>query len=428
MSARRVLSAFAVCGLLAVAIARPAELTAKLTIVPLAFKVSGDAAQPNVAALPGSGFVLTWQQRGTKNQELWFAELNADGKELHRGRIARGANWFINWADFPSLVVLDNGDWVSYWLQKSGTGPESYNIQLTRSIDRGRHWSKPIAPHTDGTPTQHGFVSLLPDGDDRVLAVWLDGRRAAELPGGVDGKHEHDEEAAPMTLRAAVLNRAGVHSGDTLLDESTCSCCQTDAVRWAGRVLVAYRDRSPEEIRDIAVTARGVDARWSKPRILSADNWKIEGCPVNGPALTVNGETLLVLWPTLVGDKMVQRYTLRLWDQADAETRTLEPGERVRGRVDAAPWGEGFLISWLGGQDKDAGPRLGLINGAGTLAATRIVATTTGSRAVGFVRMASLEIGHQVGSSSKSVERALLAWSAPGDGNKMTLRLALVSP
>jgi hypothetical protein len=411
VSVWRCLAAFSRFTLLAVASAGSAELT----IEPLTFEAGGDAAQPNVAALPGSGFIVTWQQHAAIVQELWFAELNSDGKELRRGRIARGADWFINWADFPSLAVLDNGDWVAYWLQKNAAAPEAYDIQLTRSTDRGRHWSRPVAPHTDGTPTQHGFVSLLPDGDDRVLVVWLDGRRAA-------GQQQHDEEAAPMTLRAAVLDRYARRSGEALLDDSTCSCCQTDAVRWAGRVLVAYRDRSSDEIRDIAVSARGIDGQWSKPRILSDDNWKIEGCPVNGPALAANGEKILALWPTLVNGQMVQRYTIRQWDQRGPETRTMETGERVRGRVDAAPWGEGFLISWLGGQQQDAGPRLGVIDANGKLAEKRIVDTTSGSKAVGFVRMASLGTD----SDAKTAWRALLAWAAPDGGERMTVHLRLV--
>jgi hypothetical protein len=117
---------------------------------------------------------------------------------------------------------------------------------------------------------------------------------------------------------------------------------------------------------------------------------------------------------------MVQRYTIRLWDQRATETLTLEPGARVRGRVDAAAWRDGFLVSWLGGQDTDAGPRLGVLDAAGRLLTTRIIATTTGSRAVGFVRMASL--GGNPG------DRALLAWAAPTTDNRKTVRLALVSP
>jgi hypothetical protein len=384
-------------------------------LTPLAFKTGAEAAQPNVAAVPGAGFVVTWIQKTGTSHELWFAELDLAGTEMRRGRIARGRDWLVNWADFPSLAVLDNGDWVTFWLEQSAKLPYAYDIKLTRSTDRGRRWSRPVSPHTDRTATQHGFVSLLPDGADRVLVIWLDGRRVAELPASADSAHEHDEEAAPMTLRTAVLNRAGRLSGDSLLDDSTCSCCQTDAARWMGRVLVAYRDRTADEVRDIAVTARGIDGQWSKPRILHADNWRIEGCPVNGPALAVNGPKLLAVWPTLQEDKMIVRYQLREWDQP-ATTHMLETGERVRGRVDAAPWREGFLLSWLGGEQDGSGPRIGFLNDQGQLASVQRVSATSTSRSAGFLRMASLG------------ERALLAWTAAAGEQSSVVQLVLLTP
>lgn len=383
-------------------------------LTPLAFKTSAEAAQPNVAAVPGAGFVVTWMQKTGTFHELWFAELDASGKEVHRGHIARGRNWFVNWADFPSLAVLDNGDWVTFWLTQSAELPYAYDIKLTRSQDRGRSWSRPVSPHTDRTASQHGFVSLLPDGEDRVLVIWLDGRRVAELQAKANSDHEHDEEAAPMTLRTAVLNRAGRLSSENLLDDSTCSCCQTDAVRWAGRVLVAYRDRTADEVRDIAVTARGTDGLWSKPRILHEDNWRIAGCPVNGPALAVNGPKMLAVWPTLQEDKMIVRYQVREWDQP-AATQLLETGERLRGRVDAAAWGEGFLLSWLGGEQEASGPRIGFVGPTGQLVDIRTVSATPSSRSAGFLRTAS----HS--------GRALLAWSAPAGERGSTIELALIS-
>lgn len=387
---------------------------APVRLKPLVFEAGGKAAQPNVAALPREGFVVTWLQKKAGVEELWFAEFTANGIERQRGLIARGANWFANWADFPALVVLDNGDWVTFWLEQSAGLPYAYDIKLTRSQDRGRHWSKPIVPHTDGTLTQHGFVSLLPDGADRVLVTWLDGRRAAESA-TLGGGHDHDEEAAPMTLRTVVLDRAGHRQGEHLLDDSTCSCCQTDAVRWVGRSLVAYRDRSGDEIRDIAVTARGVDGLWSKPRILHPDNWRIEGCPVNGPALAVNRNHLLAIWPTLRDDQMIVRYQVREWDQP-AVTRVLDTGERVQGRVDAIAWREGFLVSWLGGQQSDAGPRIGLVDKAGQLTAAMPIATTDAARSSGFLRMASVG------------DRALLAFTAPTREGGSSVRLVLLSP
>ena len=47
--------------------------------------------------------------------------------------------------------------------------------------------------------------------------------------------------------------------------------------------LVAFRDRSNQEIRDIHV-ARVEQGKWTEAVPVHADNWRIEACPVNGPA------------------------------------------------------------------------------------------------------------------------------------------------
>ncbi|MGH8284710.1 MAG: sialidase family protein, partial [Steroidobacteraceae bacterium] len=182
----------------------------------LRFATGADPGQPSVAVDPREGFVLTWQEREGGRASLWFAVIDRNGRELRRGRIATGANWFVNWADFPSLRVLDNGDWVTHYLEKSAGSTYAYDVRLVRSTDRGKTWSTPVTPHTDGTPTQHGFVSLSPLGGDRVLVVWLDGRRGAAHAG-------HDEDG-PMTLRSAVLDRSGARQEERELDDSTCSC------------------------------------------------------------------------------------------------------------------------------------------------------------------------------------------------------------
>ena len=45
--------------------------------------------------------------------------------------------------------------------------------------------------------------------------------------------------------------------------------------------VVVYRDRSEQEIRDISIV-RLHDGKWSQPSSVFEDNWKINGCPVNG--------------------------------------------------------------------------------------------------------------------------------------------------
>jgi hypothetical protein len=33
--------------------------------------------------------------------------------------LASGCNWFVNWADTPSLAAADNDDWLTFYLQRS---------------------------------------------------------------------------------------------------------------------------------------------------------------------------------------------------------------------------------------------------------------------------------------------------------------------
>src|SRR5688572_5921502 len=199
--------------LLCVTLAAPALATAE-TISPLHVQrlrilTHDEPGQPSIAVDPREGFVLTWQERTPKQTSLWFAVLDPNGRELRRNRIATGKNWFVNWADFPSLAVLENGDWVTHYLEKSAGSTYAYEVRIVRSSDRGSSWSKPITPHTDGTATQHGFVSLAPLNGDRVLAAWLDGRRGA-------GAHHED---GPMTLRSAILDRRGARHEERELDD-----------------------------------------------------------------------------------------------------------------------------------------------------------------------------------------------------------------
>ncbi|HQX26199.1 MAG TPA: hypothetical protein PLE37_14580, partial [Pseudomonadota bacterium] len=71
-------------------------------------------AEPSIVAGPDGGYVLTWIDRVDGGARLGYAQLDARGAVLRQGRIAEGKDWFVNWADFPSLAILDNGDWLTF--------------------------------------------------------------------------------------------------------------------------------------------------------------------------------------------------------------------------------------------------------------------------------------------------------------------------
>jgi hypothetical protein len=81
-----------------------------------------------------------------------------------------------------------------------------------------------------------------------------------------------------------------------------CFCCKTAVATSGTRVYVAWRHIYPGSIRDIAV-ARSSDngQTFGEPARLSEDDWKIAGCPDDGPAMAADGHGGIHLaWPTFV--------------------------------------------------------------------------------------------------------------------------------
>jgi hypothetical protein len=119
-------------------------------------------------------------------------------------------------------------------------------------------------------------------------------------------------------------------------------------------VLVAYRDRSPEEVRDIAVTRLEGD-RWSEPRSVYRDEWRLAGCPVNGPALAANDSLVAVAWFTMSGGVDP---TVNVAFSADCGRRFGAPvrvdHHHPQGRVDVAWLADAAVVVWVESQDSVA--------------------------------------------------------------------------
>jgi len=216
--------------------------------------------------------------------------------------IATGSDWFVNWADFPSLVAYeDEGKTLAaHWLQKRAEGTYDYDVHIAQSKDGGDTWSSSFIPHRDSIAAEHGFVSMLPTSDNKIFATWLDGRNT-KGEGHEEDSHGHGHHGA-MTLRTAVFDENGKLSEEAELDNRICDCCQTSAAMTDDGVIVAYRDRSEKEIRDISIV-RKVNGKWTTPKPVFNDNWLIAGCPVNGPALAANGKNVAIAWFTMSEEK-----------------------------------------------------------------------------------------------------------------------------
>ena len=154
-----------------------------------------------------------------------------------------------------------------------------------------------------------------------------------------------------MMLRSTTV-RQGVPPGeDVLVDARVCDCCPTTAVRTSTGVVAAYRDRSEGEMRDISV-ARLVQGRWQSGGFVHADGWRIEGCPVNGPALASAGDLVALAWFTAAND--VGRVSLAFSRDGGASFGApiqIDDG-RPLGRVDVEMLPDGSaVVLWLERRD-----------------------------------------------------------------------------
>lgn len=346
----------------------------------------GDSREPELNATHDGRIILSWVERiGDKRYALRAAIRDSKGWS-EASTIAAGENWFVNWADFPSAIALRDGSLAAHWLVKSGKSTYAYNVNIARSNDGGNTWSAPIVPHRDNTQTEHGFVSLISLADGRLGAVWLDGRNMKNMK-------ETDEHApAPdsMTLRYAAIDRQGNVSDEAELDNRVCECCQTSAAVTSDGPIAVYRDRSPTEVRDIYIV-RQVNGSWSPPQAIYADNWEINGCPVNGPAVAANGRNVVVAWFSSVGD--TPQVKVAFSDDAGASFNKpiqVDDGKNV-GRVDALLLPDGSaLVCWLSGNVEGGAIKVRRVQPDGTMGPPSVIATTDISRSSGFPRMAQL--------------------------------------
>lgn len=306
------------------------------------------SASPSIATTPDGRLLLSWiNSQAGRRHILQFTAYSPDMERWTHGMstIAIGHSMFVNWADVPHMAATPDGALWAHWLQKSGEGAYAYDVVLSRSRDGGANWAEPIRPHDDGTQTEHGFVSMWPQGTNTLGIAWLDGRNT-----GGAGHEGHDAHPAPqgaMTLRAAVFDGALQRTQEFEIDTRVCDCCQTAVAQTSQGALLVYRGRSEGEVRDILST-RFNGIAWSAPSPVHADGWEMPACPVNGPDVAAQGDDAIVGWYTEAGGQPEVR--LARSDDAGgsfAAPVVLDSGAEVLGRIAVALDGGQAWALWL---------------------------------------------------------------------------------
>ena len=378
---------------------RLASLTLGLVVATLAQNVESipspagpGSAQPNLTVGANGKVYMTWHEPADSGYALRLAILS--GSQWSRPvTIRTGRDFFVNWADFPSIAFLGGKRLAAHWLQRTGGSTYAYGVRIALSNDDGKTWGPAITPHRDSTQQEHGFVAMWREGSG-LGAAWLDGRKMTG-----DGHNMTSE----MTLMTTTIGANGKLGQEVQLDSRTCDCCQNTVAMTGKGPIIAYRNRSADEIRDIYVTRR-VGGKWTEGAPVFNDNWKIAACPVNGPALAANGNRVALAWFTGARDTL----RVNVAFSGDAGATWAKPVRvddgNPGGRVDVEMLDDGSaLVSWLERTGGDtAAVRVRRVTVDGRIAAATTVAQSSASKPSGFPRM--VRAGSDI----------VFAWTVPG--------------
>lgn len=334
-----------IAGLLALTL-RAAETAVMVRDIPA--PATDNAGSSTVTMSPDGLAWLTWLETSGGASTLRCATFDATAQRWSAAHtIATGTNLYRGASDVPAITAGRDGTATALWYVNNPESPATahlhhgagYHAVTSSTRDRGRTWSPPAPLSRESELVEFTALATLADG--RVLAVWLDGRAKKAA-----GPHAHAHGGgATQQLFSRVVGSAGA---DTLVDAAVCDCCHTALTAFPdGTALLAYRGRGEGEVRDIRV-ARFRGAGWDDARWLSRDDWRIAGCPVNGPQLASDGGRVAAAWFTAADNdpRVLASFS------PDAGGRFLMPlrlsGEKPAGRVSTVLLHDGaLLVSWV---------------------------------------------------------------------------------
>jgi hypothetical protein len=377
------------------------ELSVRGAIGPLrnvAPPSGAESSEPRISSAEDGTVVLSWVEPIGEafDNRLMYSRWTGDGW-APAAEAARGAGWFVSAADVPAVQPIRGSLWAAHW-RVTAADDFAYDIMVSVSADGGTTWAEPHLLNDDGTSTEHGFVSLFAWNDD-VGAIWLDGRDTAS-------EESADASGQPLgtTLRYARLGADARIAEQGVLDPLVCDCCTTGIAATDAGLALVYRDRTADEIRD-NVVRRESGGVWSEPVQAGPDHWRIEGCPVNGPAIAARGENVAVAWFTAPENRSRIRFASSRDGAASFAPAVDVDGDAPTGHVGVALAADdlAFVSWWRPGEAGGSQLAVRRVGFDGMLGPLQSIATSTSSHPDDVPQM--VELGG----------RLLFAWTDSDD-------------
>jgi hypothetical protein len=328
--------------------------------------VGADATEPALAADRTGNVYVAWvEHHASGGADVFVARIARTGRRSSAPvRVNPRAGAATAWrGDPPTLAVAPDGTLYVGWTARLGAKGHATALYVSASRDGGRTFAQPVRVNDDGKAVDHGMHSLAVAADGRVHVAWLDDRNLPAPDPKVEGHHK---ESNREVFAAYSTDGGRTFAPNVRVAADACPCCKTAlAVAPDGRVYLGWRQVLPGEFRHIAIAASPDGGRSFAPYVVvSDDRWQIDGCPVSGPALALDGDGALnVLWYAAgaAGEPGLYRSDSRDGGRTFTPRRAVQPG-RVRGTPLLLARGDGQLFAvWesaSGGRTRPSAARL----------------------------------------------------------------------
>jgi hypothetical protein len=288
------------------------------------------SADPSIARDPAGGdLLLTWVGDDGSGWGLYFARSADQGDHWSNPvRVTDTGEVKPHGEASPRLVAGPGGKLAVVWprdVAVPGRQWPASAMRVARSVDGGRTWLGPVTVNDDtlAAPVGHNFQGVAWSGDSGLVAAWLDER------GGPPAAHHHDRlatandstsepDATVYLARSPDFGRTWERNQATW--GGACPCCRITLARQAdGRVVAAWRQHFPGNVRDVVIAAVAPSA--GAPVRVNQDGWVYPGCPHNGPGVAVGADGRRhVVWYTGAAGKAGLYYAA-----LGADGRSLAP-------------------------------------------------------------------------------------------------------
>jgi hypothetical protein len=347
--------------------------------------------QPNWSTTPDGGAVLSWiEPAKAGTYSLRYAVRH--GSAWSDGRtVVVDRHFFRHPAEVPEVLQVAANQWMAHWVEMPSQSSEAEFVYVSSSTD-GVKWTEPSIAHKDRTPVEHGLVSMIGTANGEASLFWL------TTPKGEDG---------PAYLMHTVVNALGKEIKEERLDMDVCSCCPTAVAKTAAGLIVAYRDHTSADVRDIAVL-RFEKGQWLPSKIVYADNWKLNACPINAAAIAANGQHVAIAWFTGAGNSPKVQLVFSDDNGASFGKPVLVSTGHANGYASIALDKDGgAIVSWL---EKGAGAdtRLLVRKVTSNSVAGPVLEVAKGGEAMGYPRLGHSADGTFIAWGGEKVQTAQL--------------------